>query len=188
MADSIITLANSRMSITEACRKIGTDIGDFSLGSLKTYCPFGGVFHADGGWSKAFRIYPGSNSAYCFACGAYYTPVTLIARAKDLSDENAAQWILDETNYVPPDYVSRWNALVQAPEEIDRDALATALTVACARLDRTWEDRQFEDGVAAALRRCLDLLPKVFTAEAARRWLSVSTQYMERVLGGDRVK
>lgn len=187
MAESIITLANSRMTITEACRLVGVHIGDFTLGSMKTYCPFGGVFHTDGGWSKAFRIYPGTNSAYCFACGAHYTPVKLIARARDLSDEDAAQWILDQTNYVPPDFASRWDALTKSVPEIDRDALAEALSVACARAEPQWEERQFDPEVAASLRRCLDMLPRVTSADAAKRWLATCTQFMQRVLGGERV-
>lgn len=180
---SAVELANARMTIIQACAEVGVDVPDFSTGSIKTYCPFGQVFHSDGGWSKAFRVYPASNSAHCFAGCGFFTPVKLIARANNWSDAEAAQVILEKTNYVPPDYASQWEALTQSGEAIDLDGLGEALKVACARMDPSWEERQFDQQVSVTLSRCLDLLPKVKTSTAAQEWLGVSKQVMQRVLG-----
>lgn len=181
---SIIQLANERMSIIDACNELGMDVFDFSVASLKVHCPFEQISHPDGGQSKAMRIYPGTNSAWCFACQQYFTPVKLISMDKDISELEAASYILDKTNYVAPDYVSRWEALTAQSKELDTDALAEALKVACKRMSPDWEERQFEDAVSSKLRRCLGMLPKLKTQEDASKWLAVSKMAMSQTLGG----
>lgn len=183
-APSIFDLANSRMSIVTACTLAGVETDEHYTGKL--FCPFGEIFHPDGGTSKAFRIYPGDNSAWCFAGCGYFTPVRMVAKVKDFTDAEAAQWILDQTDYVPPDYESQWAALMAAPSPVDTDGLSGALMVSCARADPTWEDRQFDPDIAAALRRCLEMLPKVTTPDDATRWLSVTKKFMHRALGASR--
>ena len=178
---SIFDLANSRMTIATACTLAGMDVDEHYTGKL--YCPFGEIFHLDGGSSKAFRVYSGDNSAWCFAGCGYFTPVRMVAKVKDFSDAEAAQWILDQTNYVPPDYESQWAALMAAPVLVDTDGLSAALMVSCARVDPRWEDRQFDPDIAASLRRCLEMLPKVKTPDDATQWLSVTKQFMHRALG-----
>ena len=181
---NIIALANERMSIIDACNELGMDVFDFSVASLKVHCPFEQISHPDGGQSKAMRIYPGTNSAWCFACQQYFTPVILISMDRDLSPEDAAQYILDKTNYVKPDYISQWEALTEVKIEIDTDALAETLKVACRRMAPNWEERQFEDAVSDKLRRCLGMLPKLKTKEDASKWLDVSKMAMRQTLGG----
>lgn len=180
---SSIELANERYSIIQACNKLGMDIPDFSFSSAKLYCPFGHLFHADGGQSKAFRVYPGTNSAFCFAGCGYYSPVRLIATDKGISEADAAESILEETNYVPPDFESRWNALMTEQATPNPDDLAEALKVACARMEPNWDERQFEEKVSIKLRQCLQLLPKVQTEEDATKWLSMTKQAMHITLG-----
>lgn len=180
---SAVELANERMSIFTACNKLGMDIPDYASVSMKLYCPFGHLFHADGGMSKAFRIYPGTNSAYCFASCGYFTPVRLIAMDKDVSNDEAAEMILLETNYVPPDYTSRWAALTEETTQIDKDALANALKLACERIDPAWEIRQFEEPIAETFQKCLSLLTKVRTEEETSKWLAVTTEVMRKKIG-----
>jgi len=181
---NVIALANERMSIIEACNALGMDVFDFSVQSLKVYCPFGHLYHADGGSSKAMRIYPGTNSAWCFAGCGYFTPVKLIAMDRGITEVQAAESILEETNYVAPDYEARWKALTETTVTINTEDLTDALKVACARMAPDWEDRQFEDKVATKLRECLALLARLRTEEDARKWLSVSKQAMRQALGG----
>ena len=90
---SVIDLANERITIIEACNMLGMDVHDFSIASLKVWCPFGHLYHSDGGTTKAMRIYPATNSAWCFACNLYFTPVKLIAMDRGIPDQQAA---LDE--------------------------------------------------------------------------------------------
>lgn len=183
MADvDLFELANSRMSIIKALNLAGASIGEFSAGSVKTYCPFGHLFHADGGSSKALRVYPGTNSAHCFAGCGYFSPVRLVAKINDTSEVEAAEFILEKTHYVAPDYQSQWDAVVQKADEVDQDGLSEALKVACARMDPQWSSKQFDEAVATALRRCLGLLPKVTTPEEAKTWLSVTKQVMDKTL------
>lgn len=181
---SIITLANERMSIIDACNELGMDVFDFSVASLKVHCPFEQISHADGGQSKAMRIYPGTNSAWCFACQQYFTPVKLIAMDRDVTELEAAQYILDKTNYVTPDYVSRWEALTQETYELNTDDLAEALKVACARMTPDWEERQFDPTVSEKLRLCLGKLPRLKTEEDANKWLAIAKKAMRQTLGG----
>lgn len=178
-----IQIANDSMSINAACAEAGLDVADYGYGSIKSYCPFS-FLHTDGGASKAFRVYSATNSAYCFAGCGRFTPVTMIATAKDMSSEDAADWILTKVGYVEENYQDQWDALVKDPPPPDRDSLTEALKLACARMDSRWEDRQFEDEVARRFVACLALLPKVNTAEDATTWLNVTKQAMSRVLGG----
>jgi hypothetical protein len=174
-----IQLANERMSITEACAYIG--MGDVS-GLVKTYCPFGELMHEDGGRGKAFRVYPETNSAYCFACGRPYRPVSLIATDRDLTEHEAASLILEEVGYIPPDLDSMWAAASNDTPVIDHNSLIAALKTACARIDPNWEERQLEPMVARVFSRCLAPLEKVTTEEEARQWLDVTKKAMHTVL------
>lgn len=179
--ESVFDLANGRMSITEALAEAGTDTDGYYGG--KVYCPFGTLYHSDGGAAKAMRVYATSNSCYCFAGCGFLNPVKVLAMVHDVSEADAAAMILDLTGYVPPDYISQWEALTAAPVQMDRESLAAALHVACARYDPLWEDHQFEDSVLVALRQCLGLLPKVTTPDDATLWLSATKKVMHRVLG-----
>lgn len=176
------TLANERMTIIEACNELGMEILGHA-GNMKFYCPFGDIYHMDGGRSKAFRVYEHTNSAYCFACQKAFTPVGLIAMDRDLTYREAAEWILEKTNYIPPDYELRWDAIT-APvkEKADADGLAEALKLACRRMDPAFETRQFDERVAHKLQQCLGLLRKIETDEQAREWLAVSKLAMQKVL------
>ena len=181
-----IRIANESMSITQACRFIGMEVGDFDIHSVKTYCPFGEMLHDDGGRSKAFRVYSATNSAWCFACGVYYTPVKLVASDRDIPEIAAAEIILEETGYVAPDYLSRWEAVVAPQELIDADGLANALKLACARMCPDWEERQFDEDIAIILRKCLAPISKVSTEEEAREWLKTTKIVMQRALSTPR--
>lgn len=177
-----IAIANEQVSIIKACNMIGMDIPDFSLASLKVYCPFGHLYHADEGRSRAMRIYPATNSAFCFASCGYLSPVKLIAIDKDSTEQEAAEWLLEQIGWVPPDYVSQWEALEGKPEEIDTVALTGALKTACVAMTPQWEELQFEEDVAVRLSQCLGLVRKVKTKEDADKWMSVSKQVMAREL------
>lgn len=179
MTDSPIKLANELMTIFEACEEVG--MGNIS-GMAKTYCPFGQVFHTDGGRTRAFKVYPESNSAYCFACPKRYDPVSLIATEKDISYRAAAEWILEKKAYVSPDYQTRWDALTQETVLVDHEALQDALKIACTRMVPDWAARQFEPRVANKLTQCLSIARKVGTEEDGRKWLDMSKQAMRQAL------
>lgn len=181
-----IRLANESMDITAACRFIEMNLGDFAIASVKTYCPFGELMHEDGGRGKAFRVYPATNSAYCFACGKAYRPCSLIATDRDISEAEAAEIILEEVGYIPPDIDSRWEAVTAEESSVDRDALANALKTACSRYAPDWETRQFDEDIATMLRKCLSASRNVTTEEEAREWLGVTKKVMSQALSASR--
>ena len=181
-----IQLANSLMTITRACRFIGMQIGDFDVHSIKLYCPFGQDMHEDRGRGKAFRVYPDTNSAYCFACAMPYRPVSLVATDRGVTDAEAAEIILEEVGYVPQDYESRWDDITAKETLPDLEGLSQALMTACSRMSPDWEFRQLEPDVAATLRKCLEIRHSVHTEDEARKWLAGTKIAMQRVLDAPR--
>ena len=179
MPDSPIKIANEIMTIDEACVFIG--MGSVS-GLAKTYCPFGNTMHSDGGRERSFKVYPETNSAYCFACQRRYDPVSLVALEHDVTYRKAADIILAEKEWVPPDYVSQWEALTSKTQKVDYEGLQEALKLACARMDPSWETRQFEPAVAHKLTQCFAAVRKVKDDEDATKWLTLTKEAMRRVL------
>jgi hypothetical protein len=176
-------IANKLMSIFEAYTlSSGIYVGEFEYGSPKMSCPFTGIYHND---ARSFRIYPQSNSAYCFACSIYYTPVKLISMSKDLSDSEAVEWILEHKGYVEPNFEDVWDSITSDDdEEMTTSYLAEALKTACARMDNDWNQKQFEPEVSGMLNRCLSLLPRVQNAQDSEKWLGASKVAMSRTLRG----
>lgn len=175
-------LANERMSITEACNQVGMDMFD-NPGNYKFYCPFGHLYHRDGGLAKAFRVYMDENSAYCFACSMFFTPTKLLSLDKDISEEEAAQFILETTGYVEPDIETRWEAArAPLPLEIDTSGLSAALAIYCRRIEPSWDVLQFEDPQATVFRKCVELTSAVRTEEDVALWLEKTKEAMRKVL------
>ena len=159
---SLIDEANERVPIELACRLVGVDIEDGLEGrSVKTYCPFGRFFHSDGGKEPALRIYGESNSAYCFSCKKYFTPVTLISDAFDMSKKQAAMDLLERVGWKPLSAAEMWAGVQPKPLEPDRTLLSHALIVYCSRIDSDWQKSQFNPKISSVLDKCLSLLEQV---------------------------
>jgi hypothetical protein len=176
---SDVALANSRVSILEAYELIGNPL----WGTSKNYCPFGPVTHADGGASPALRVYPDTNSSYCFACAKAWRPVTLLADSRDISIDEAAQVLLESSGYIPESVDDRLEALLaEETPAVDADALAQALSTYCARIHPKWKSLQFDDEVAVPYRECLDLLVLVHSPQDAQKWLEATKRKMALTL------
>lgn len=186
---SVVAVANERVSIIAVCREIGVSLPDGvpEQRSVKVHCPFGAFYHADGGMETALRVYPSTNSAYCFAGCGYFSPVWLFAQARDLSSREAALQLLDGIGYRPLDLIAQWDQAREPTEAIDKDSLSEALKVYCSRLDLEWNDRQYDPGVSRTLSRCLELLSRVVTSEDAALWLEHTKLVMTRALSERRV-
>jgi hypothetical protein len=163
---------------------IGSDVSEY--GNSKQYCPFGHLYHADGGTSKSLRVYTETETAFCFAGCGWFNPVRLLSLDRGISEEEAADVILDHTGYVPPDLESRWTAATTITVTVDKDALSEALKVACGRMDPDWEDVQFDPPIATKFRLCLELLPRVRDEGEATKWLAITKQIMSKTLGEHR--
>lgn len=183
---SPITLANEQVSIAHACRLIGMDIPD-DLGygrSRKVRCPFGEIYHRDGGIEPAFRIYPDANAAYCFSCAVRYSPVWLVAQAWGITARAAAVELLDRAGIKPVSLADAWAHATRRDTPPDHTLLAEALKTYCARVCPDWDAAQFTPSTAGTLSRCLDLLDRVATDTDAQRWLDGCKLVMRRALRG----
>lgn len=181
---SLIAEANERVSIVLASQLVGIDIEDGRVvGSTKTYCPFGRFYHSDGGKEPALRIYPDSNSAYCFSCKKYFSPTSLVSDAWDISKRRAAQELLDRVGYKPLTAAELWEGVQEKELEPDTTMLSMALTTYCKRIDSEWQKHQFHPKVSEVLDRCLSALDKVTTEQEAEEWLLTCKKVMSRVLG-----
>jgi hypothetical protein len=178
---SDISVANEEVGIVKSAELSGVENADY--GRAKLYCPFGELYHVDQGQSPAFRIYSDTNSAYCFACSKRFTPVSLFAMAEGISEDESATILLERIGYRAPDIESRWLDVLGFVPSIDHDSLATALGVACARMNPEWETLQFDEDVSTIFRKCLQLLPKVKTEDQAKQWLAKTKEVMRRTLG-----
>src|ERR1044072_7568207 len=107
---SPVGLANEQVAITAACRQIGMDLpDDIGYGrSVKLRCPFGDLYHRDGGAEASFRVYPDSNSASCFNCATTYTPPRLLAQAWGITARAAAVELLERAGIKPVSLAHAW--------------------------------------------------------------------------------
>lgn len=181
---SVVGIANEQVPIALAARLAGVDLPDDLGGvtSWKVLCPFGDVYHADGGLEAALRIYPETNQAFCFAGCGYFTPVRLVAAAWDRPPRYVASELLERVGVRPRSLAQRWAEASQVEHHPDVSLLAEALKIYCRRACPSWEAAQFEPAVAAKLTRCLALLDRVHTDPDALTWLTASKNVMGATL------
>jgi hypothetical protein len=180
----VVELANEQVSITAACLLVGMDVpDDTGYGrSMRVRCPFGDVYHSDQGAEAAMRIYPDSNSAFCFSRCGYFTPVSLVATKWNISRHDAAVELLERAGIKPVSMAEAWAAAGIRDSPPDTTLLAEALKTFCARTAPDWADQQFDHRVAGTLARCFALLDKVGDDEDAHTWLAGCKTVMARAL------
>lgn len=180
---SNINLANENADIFMVLGLIGMSIAPvYDVHSIKVHCPFGDISHSDFGTDRAMRIYPGTNSAYCFACQKLYTSVNIYALSKDIGLEEAASDLLRETGYQPQTLEEMWASAQPKPQPPDLPMLGLALRVFCERIDPAWQTRQFEPEISSYLDSCLSLLSAVRTEQDVAEWLKGTKQVMKNCL------
>lgn len=176
MERSDLSIANEVLNIRDAYQIITGRRADYG----KTYCPFGGTFHKD---ERVFRIFEDTNTAYCYLSCGYLTPVKMIEMGQDLTREDAIQYIFDHTGFKHLTAHERWDEEMAYRPEMDKESLAEALKVYCARTIPDWETSQLEGAVADKLERCLGALRAVRSPEDADKWLRKTKAVMTRVNG-----
>jgi hypothetical protein len=165
----------------KACRAIGMTVAPREDGA-KIHCPFGELYHPDGGDDPAFRLY--GDHAFCFACWQYWTPSKLCADAWDVPEDIAAGRLLDTSGMRAPGWADQWEAAV-APDKPDLSQLADALRVFCSgEAQLGWEQARMDRAVSVYLAGCLGFLGQVTDEESARLWLDLSKSVMGPVLEG----
>ena len=182
---SFVALANEHVDIRLVCRWIGLYVPEEIMSrSIKVRCPFGDVYHIDHGTSPSFRVYPETNSAYCFAACGYFTPVWLAATAWNRETNEVAADLLNRINYEPESISQLWDKARAKEPPPDLSYLSLALKTYCERIDSEWDAHQFDSSIAKTLGRCLALLDRVYTPDDVQEWLSCGKVIMRRVLGG----
>lgn len=184
MSGNVVDEANEHVSIITVCQMLGVELPDdlsFSR-SIKVACPFGALYHSDGGVASAMRVYQETNSAYCFSCSQYFTPVNLTAQALDVDRRSAALNLLDRIGHRPLDPLAVWERARKYEPEPDKSLLADALKTFCRRIDSGWMTRQFEPKVASTLTRCLSILDLVHSPDDVSLWLTRCKRAMTQTL------
>jgi hypothetical protein len=170
MAASLVDEANRHVSYAQASEWAGVaaprDRG------ARDGCPKCG--------EEAYKGYP--DHGWCYACRTYFSAVSLLAVAWQLSWDDAAAQALEKIGWVPVSYAHLWEGSRREPEP-DRAALESALKAWCAAACPDWRERQYDNAVAARLARCLGLLAEVRTEEDCATWLAGCQVAMGRVLG-----
>ena len=179
-----VEFAISSVPMWAACRLVGMNIPRGLAGGSKQYCPFGDLWHPDGGYERAFRVY--LDHGFCFACWKWWSPPGLCADAWDVTLDVAAARLLDETGLRPPDYLERYDAAAAVPPA-DHSVLAEALRTWCrGESGSDWEVLRMNPAVGSYLGACLGYLGQVVTEEQAEQWLSLAQQIMRPVLSAGR--
>lgn len=181
MKAAVIDLANEQVSIVTVCQLLGVPLTGDEV-RRKVHCPFGQIYHSDGGTSPTMRINAEANTARCFNCEQTFTPVRLYGQAMELSLRVAALRLLDHVGYRPLDAATVWRQAQQFRPEVDKALLADALKTYCRRVCRGWSERQFDPAVAATLTRCLAVLDLVLTPDDVASWLGTCKAAMSNVL------
>ncbi len=180
MSRSVVEVADEVVSIVTALRMFGVELDEHSL-RRKLRCPFG-IYHSDHGLAPAMRVYLETNSAYCFSCTLYLTPVSLAAKAMDCDRRTAAERLLDRIGHRPMDLAGAWRHAVEYTPEPNTALMAEALKTYCRRISPSWAQHQFDPQVAAALTWCLSLLDLVVTEQDVTLWLTSCKAAMKQVL------
>lgn len=138
--------------------------------SMKVYCPFA-FEHGDGGVDKNCRIYPATNSLFCFTMHGFMPPTRLIQIREDVNIWRAAESLLQRYN-IPTgrSYQDRFQDLVLSRETSRADVPTTAVIVeSLHRALRNVEEylsRQFDPDVTAAMEEELDRADALLSASA----------------------
>ena len=174
--------ANEHYGILRACRRIGIDTDDY-FRARKIHCPFGPVFHSDGGDDPAMRVYEEDGHAYCFACQRSFSPSRLIAEVEDISEDEAVDSMLLELGVIENRLGERWEVATKKEQGVDRQALAEAFRIAASYLITPWAERQYDPDVTRWMNKCLALLDKVQTIEQGDTWLDTVKQVLQKKFG-----
>lgn len=177
--------ANELVSIEKALDLAGVTVAEHVEGKYgKLKCPFGDIYHSDGGLEATLRIYTETNTARCFRCNHSFSPVWLMSQVWGVRSKDAAWKLLEIVGFKLPTFDELWAIYTNPPEEIpDSSMLALALKTYCARICTTWASEQFNPTTSLTLARCLELLEQVDSAARAEEWLVAAKRAMTRIIG-----
>jgi len=158
--------------------------------SYKSWCPFG-FEHPDGGITRTWRTYPGTNSSYCFEGHGYMTSVRLISIQRDWGSYKSAKYLLEIYGLMKPkNYRERFNQMV-SDRAMRQDSigpvsdLVEALHVAL-RGHPMYERHQFDVAFQQEFERGLAVLDGMLSVKATevelRAWFAEVRGLLGKVL------
>lgn len=156
------------------------NIPDSGDRSWKDYCPFGWE-HPDGGVDRGWRVYPSTNSSYCFVLHGALRPVRMVQMRDDVRATIAAKKLLEHYGKLRPrGYRQRMEELIAAREMV-RTSLGSPADLIEALQHNLFRmpgyiEHQYDPKVAAAVDAALGRLDDMLAdrsadTERVRAWL-----------------
>lgn len=186
----LIEQANA-VSIFDVLRDfMGIDIPNTGSKSWKTDCPFN-FEHGDGGRDKGWRVYPSTNSSYCFVLHGVLDPVRLIMLRKDLSAKRAAYVILENYGLLKSrNYRERYDQIVAEREMrsagVGQPAVLVEALHSSVRADPRYIEKQFDVEFNVVLEKALEeldvLLARKADGDEVRVWFVKANADLSRAL------
>lgn len=177
-----VAKANEIVAIETVLTMAGVELNEGNRG--KIHCPFGYMYHSDGGLEATVRVYSETNSARCFRCNTSYSPVWLGVMMWGGTSKEVAWKLLELSGFKLPTFEELWTEYTTPKIEIpDTTMLAMALKTYCARVCPSWTIKQFDTDVSSMLSKCLSALNVVLSEEDAEKWLEICKKVMIKVLG-----
>jgi hypothetical protein len=162
-SDAVLFIEQANRSVS--IEKVLFDHFGIEVGPGKNPCPFD-FEHSDGGQDKALRVYPDTNSAYCFALHGVLDPVKLFSLKGDNRPLYAAQLLMRAygIDTRPKGWRERYNDIALQREtsvrQIPPGSVVEALQAAL-RQDQGYVAHQFHPDVLRAVEGQLDAIDKL---------------------------
>lgn len=178
-----IELINNSLSVVTLLQDL-FNIEANEEGVTKTYCPEGEE-HSDKGRSPTLKVFPDSNSAWCFSHSKMYNPAQLAKVAVGSSRVESCKKILElyKISTAPPTVEERNQILdeMEKSEEIDVDEAREALFT-YARTLKGWNYGQYRPTVVKAINSVLRELKDTDSSfESMDDWLTSSKRWLDNI-------
>lgn len=184
-AEEIIRYANEEVSVFDVlAEEFDLRVGAAESRSSKERCPFG-FEHDDGGMTKAMRVYPATNSTFCFAGHGFFDPVRLVAKSREWTHTRAAKHLLEARGLLAPmGYRERFAALDRAryePKPLGNPAYAVEALQMALSAHESHGRLQYHPVFTQGLERALALLSDIMERRpvdpdaALRSWFATAS-------------
>lgn len=150
---------------------------------FKTQCPIG-YEHSDGGSANALRVYPSSNSSWCFSHSQRFGPIELAELYFNLPRVQAARSLLQHygISLHPPTTDQRWATLQESRVHRPDTGVLRELFLKKARSLPGYDTHQYDPEVTAVVSKILRSAEDMGfdpTEEDVEKWLQTSEKIMK---------
>lgn len=182
--ESAIEIANRLVPLWKVLQLTSVHVPDFSHGkSVKARCPYADMYHLTEDASKSMRVYPESNTGYCYMGCGVLTPVSVHARINGISYKAAAFRLLDLVGHKLKTLDEKWNDAVRSEPVFNREGYRDALVEYCRFLSGSdWTLMQYEERITSRMSSAFLVLDKASSDEDAYRWLEAAKSVMKQAI------